>query len=169
MLNKMRVGELEHKAVQQFQRLSRKVRYEDDIEPTQLYVLQLTELHSCLRDMIAFRSGFRSKMQTTTDCLLYAVPHTCKREPLCRFVFMAMLTRGWTRYKADDIPGYDKVMKRTFSDGDVTRALERVIALKEVSLKVQCEPVYGRHAFDLSLERGSGNAHPGRSPLSHVT
>lgn len=38
MLNKMRVGELEPPAIEQFKRLKRELWYEDDIQPTQLYV-----------------------------------------------------------------------------------------------------------------------------------
>ncbi|KAG8943484.1 hypothetical protein FRC00_011102 [Tulasnella sp. 408] len=37
MLNKMRVGELEPSAIEQFKRLKRELWYEDEIQPTQLY------------------------------------------------------------------------------------------------------------------------------------
>ncbi|KAG9051525.1 hypothetical protein FS837_004035 [Tulasnella sp. UAMH 9824] len=40
MLNKMRVGELEPPAIEQFKRLKRELWYEDDIQPTQLYPLK---------------------------------------------------------------------------------------------------------------------------------
>ena len=41
MLNKMRLGELEPKAIEQFNRLSRPLFYEDGLEPTQLCVFAM--------------------------------------------------------------------------------------------------------------------------------
>lgn len=46
MLNKMRVGELEHAMTRQFERLSRSVIYEDGLEPTQLFPLKIQVEHA---------------------------------------------------------------------------------------------------------------------------
>jgi hypothetical protein len=115
MLNAMRFGRLEKAAIQAFQSLSRPLRYEDGIGPTQLYGMVVCLYYFRLKTSCRYPT--RSEVDSANKTKLASLPG------------------DGIRYPATDTPGRDS-NDNLVSLEQMGRLLERLVAQQVIHLKV---------------------------------
>lgn len=120
MLNMMRYGSMTPAASARFYALSREVTYDDGIEPTELHVylsFKLTFTHDHLWFLCRHRYPTRNEVYIANSSRL------------------AQIKAPVFTYNSEDWPGVDADDKR-ISIEKMKKLLDRLIALKEIELKV---------------------------------
>lgn len=118
MLNAMRYGHLEPETVQKFQQLSRPVKYDDGIEPTDL--LSSFGLFFFISVLMASRFPTRYEVDT------------------CNIRRLKGLDCDLHKYEARDVPGCD-INGKQIPWSIVERLVERLVSPKFVELKVRSQ------------------------------
>lgn len=130
MLNKMRVGELEPAAIEQFKRLKRELWYEDDIQPTQLYPL-------------------KSQVERANSERLNQLPGPT-------FLYQSTDTPGMKVIYEGMGSGERKIHKYEILTAEETeKSCERLVALKDLALRLDAQVMLIQNMRQGQLVNGS--------------
>lgn len=136
MLNAMRFGQVDAAMTQKFLALSRRVEYDDGVEPSELYVCVSLLDFGCLNGFFFARYPTRGEVAGANNRRLNALPG--KPET----------------YRAADGPGLDEDRKPISMDR-AERLLERLVVPKEITLKIGAQVMLIKNMRQGELVNGS--------------